>query len=353
MTIFICIGLFFLIILKYSNLNIYKNKKAFCFIIFIFVFIICAIKSNKYGDIPGYLRHYDQYSLYSYDKLWYMYTKGSLKDFCFYAIAKIFNNIGISKNVWVNLIAGFFTGSVTIRIYKDSKNPLLSLLVVVVFYLRFTMTALRQSMAMACVLFSISYIQNKNLFKFILIVLLGSLFHSSAIVFLPAYWISKLKAGKKQLVIVASGLIISVFFPYVFRRAISLLSWDERLSGYADSTKTLSWAGYVIQLAIFIFCYVFSYSIKNEDIKTKEQYNMYLNLLMVGVFFQGFANSIAEVFRLSYFYSIISCIALPNIIESNNLISNRRFLRNSVFFIFLLYMIVGNLYGGIPFFWEV
>ena len=353
MTIFICIGLFSLIILKYSNLNIYKNKKAYCIIAFLFVFLICALKSNLYGDIPGYLHHYEQYSLYSYEKLWYMYTHGALKDFCFYAIAKFLNNFGISECLWINLLAAFFTGSVTFKIFKDSKNPLLSILILVVFYLRFSMTALRQSVALAFVIFSISYIQNKKPLKFVLLVLLGSLFHSSAIVFLPAYWISKMKAGKKQIFIVVSGFIISVLFPYVFRRAITLISWDDRLSGYAESTKTLSWAGYIIQLSIFIFCYIFSYLIKKDDFEFKEQYNIYLNLLMVGVFFQGFANSIAEVFRLSYFYSIISCIALPNIIESTNLISNRRILRVSVFVVFLLYMLVGNLYGGIPFFWEV
>ena len=215
------------------------------------------------------------------------------------------------------------------------------------------MTALRQTVAMTFTLYSLTFVHDKKPVKFIVCVLCASLFHSSAIVFLPAYWISKLKIGKKQLFIVGTGLFISLFIPSLFRNIISRITWDERLAGYSESTNALSWAGYIIQLSIFVFCYVFRKTINHDDNKEIENYDSYLNIMMVGLFFQGFATSIAEVFRLSYFYSITNCVALPNIIELNNLSTNRRIMRATVFSILLLYMLAGNLYGNIPLLWEV
>ena len=104
MTVLICSGLFIIILLKYSNTGIYKNKKRFCIIIFGYLFLICALKSNTYGDIPGYIRHYEEYSLCSYNRLWSLYTNGLLKDFGFYFVAKILNNIGVPVATRIQII---------------------------------------------------------------------------------------------------------------------------------------------------------------------------------------------------------------------------------------------------------
>ena len=353
MNYLIYIGIFILIIIKYSNSGLYKEKKIFSIIIFLFLFVICSLKSINYGDIPGYIYHYEQYSLNSYRELWNLYIHGMLKDFVFYVIAKLLNNIGVSVFTWINMIAIVFTGAVAFRIYKDSKNPLLSVVIIIVFYLRFSMTALRQAVALGFTLYSLTFIQERKMFKFIICVLIAAVFHSSSIVFLPAYWVSMIKIGKKQLIILGIGFIISLFMPELLRNIISRITWDKRLAGYSESMNALSWAGYIIQTSILVFCYFFRNKMNKENGKEIEIVDMYLNIMMVGAIFQGFATTIAEVFRLSYFYSIINCIVLPNIIELNSKKNYICIVRIAIFSILLLYMLVGNLYGNIPLIWEI
>ena len=83
-------------------------------------------------------------------------------------------------------------------IYKYSPFPFISLLVYLMLR-KADIFFVRESIAIALCFFSIRYIIKKQLWLFLLIILVASQFHRSVIVFLPAYWIYHLNYSFKKI----------------------------------------------------------------------------------------------------------------------------------------------------------
>ena len=67
---------------------------------------------------------------------------------------------------------------------------------------------MRQSVAIGLTAFSYIYIVKRSLLKFLLVVFVASLFHRTALVFIPAYWIYKMDLSVQRVII----LLIFFFF---------------------------------------------------------------------------------------------------------------------------------------------
>lgn len=63
------------------------------------------------------------------------------------------------------------------------------------------MSAVRQSISLAIYLYSIRYIHNRNIWMYFLLVILASLFHFSALVLFPFYWLLRHQWSDKILYI--------------------------------------------------------------------------------------------------------------------------------------------------------
>lgn len=80
-----------------------------------------------------------------------------------------------SQNIWLSVMLFF-----TFGYYSGSTNTI------------------RQYIAVSIILWAYKYVFEKKLMKFIILVLLATQFHSTAIIFLAAYPLSKLKLNKKK-----------------------------------------------------------------------------------------------------------------------------------------------------------
>ena len=347
------IGLLVLFIIQPNTDLKFTNKKSFCITSGIFLFAIGALRNITHGDLIGYSKRYSNVLPNStYAGLFEDWINGDLKDFGFHAWSKIFTDIGVSVELWIILICAIFCVCFSYFTYKYSEDPFLSVFILLIFYYVFTFTGLRQTMALAVLFFAYKFMMERKPWKFVISVILASCFHSAALVFLPAYFISRLRIGIKQIAVVILSLMTSIFAPGVFRKLIDLLAWNEALEGYADRELSLSWAGYIIQLCIFIFVMVYRNGIDNKDNNNIKNIDMLINCITVGLCIQGFSNTIAEAFRLSYFYSIGIVALLPNIILLQKNKDNRRQLYLLVVLILMAYMIWKKAYFDYTFFWQ-
>ena len=82
-------------------------------------------------------------------------------------------------------------------IRRYSTSPLQSILYFfgLLFYL-LMFNALKQAMAMAFILLAFDGIVERKLWKFLLWVVIASVFHYPALIFLPAYWIANMKLSR-------------------------------------------------------------------------------------------------------------------------------------------------------------
>lgn len=344
-------------ILQYCNRNyILKNKKkVVCIIVFIFLAFISSCKSIDYspvGDLINYRNSYNNLDLYSYSDIWSQVQAGSRKDFGFYVFAKFFADIGVSPEIWMAIIAIIFATMFSWFCYKYSKDIFISYLMLIVLTFSFTLSGLRQTMALSIIFIAYHFIIQKCPIRFVITVILASLFHSSAILFLPAYWFAKMKVGKRSFIILTVFILFSVFGASVFRDMISFFAWNEQTDYYASREISLSWNGFLIQLAIFIFCYFFRKLNNLSDLERQTSIDMILNCLLLGLLFQGLATTVAESFRIAYYYNICAGIAVSNTIVEIKNIKEKSISYFSIILILILYMIITGSYSNLVFIWQ-
>jgi hypothetical protein len=249
-----------------------------------------------------------------------------------------------------------FITSVFIFLYRYSNEAFLSIIVFISLgYYQFSFSGLRQSFAIAVILFSYKFIKDKNFFYFFIFVLIAAQFHNSALIFLIAYPVAHLKISFRHFGIMAIYFGLIYFFGiYLLETLIDLLKIDflsGRFRAYYDPTlqTTLSLSGFAVLFAIWSFCYVIY--IKYDS---HEQLKTLLNVVFIGLFFQSLTVLLAEFFRLSMYFSIFILALLPNSILLIKPAFNRGLAYVIILFMFILYYILFgiNNYGIFKFNWE-
>ena len=117
-------------------------------------------------------------------------------------------------------------------------------------YLFLSLNVLRQTLAFSIFVFSLRYIQHKNLFKYLITILFAFIFHRSAIILFPLYFIANidylLRHRRLQLVLYFSTFLFSVFFSDFLWNNFATLAQLLGYSDYADSVSVaaeIEWGG--------------------------------------------------------------------------------------------------------------
>jgi hypothetical protein len=327
-----------------------KYNKSFVIFAGSLLFLICALRNVEFGPDPiGYVRSYMSLSCISLSELWINFITGAGKDPFFYLFSKVISLFGASYQVWLAIIAAIFCISVSKLIYKYSDEVYLSFIALLSLgYLYFSLTGLRQTLALSMVLLSYKYLRERKLFPFIALVLLGSLFHGSGLIFLIAYPLANMKIGWKQVAGISAALVFAYFFSDHVRKIVAVLGWTESITSYATRETALTISGFIIQLCIFLFCLYYKKGVLKADIKNLSLYN----LLFLGLVFQAFAIIIAEAFRVSMYFSIFGIILIPKAIKAEQDRGIRMILYVFVYSALLLYFVSSGAFSDFSFFWQ-
>ena len=271
------------------------------------LFLYAALRGSSVGTDT--LRYINSYLINTNYKLSAMLSMiGELKDPGYQILSRVFGIVFPNPQWWLAFVAGIYIISVFSLIKNYSPYPIISVLAFVALgYFSFSLTGLRQTVAMSIILSSFKLIEDGKLLKFVLLVLFASLFHVSAIVFLILYPISKTRVGYKHLIVFLIATVTLLAFQSIVRILIGILFGNNRLAGYADRTTSLTASGFIIQLLIFIFCIYYYYTTEYRN----SRINMLVNCSFIGLCFQMFATMIAEMFRVSMYFSIANIVLIP------------------------------------------
>lgn len=159
-----------------------KQKNILFAITFFFLFIVSAIRYNVGRD---YMDTYVfTYNLVKADAI---NIRADIGFFLLNKIVIFFNG----SYQWIFVITSFIINIFICKaISRQSENKMLSLFIYICgsFYF-FSMNGVRQSIAIALFYYSLSLIKKRKLLKYMIINLIGSSFHASALLFLPLYFI--------------------------------------------------------------------------------------------------------------------------------------------------------------------
>lgn len=260
---FILCGLTFLGVTNaLSNKN--KNYQNLIVIIALLtLFIFAALRSVNIGaDTRQYVSHFIKISntdfsdLNNYSHIWYGDIEPGYK---------IYNKLlsFISRNPQAITVANSFIQIllISILIFRDSKHKWLSVFLYYTFC--FYQTALNltpSSFVSYFVFLSFPFIKNKRLIAFLAFVLIGMTFHTSAIFFIPLYFLSKIKISPKSMFAV---LVICLLCTLGYTTFLSIIVniVPSKYVWYIDSTIEhrqffVELLVYISHLIVIIFCFM-------------------------------------------------------------------------------------------------
>lgn len=172
-------------------------------------------------------------------------------------------------------------------------------------------------------LFSIKYIHEKKLLYFCLVIMIAFLFHNSAILMLPLYYLCRIElSNKKVYIFLVIFLLASLIASYVFREIInyifSNLSFLQlRGAGYFIDENNLYYHGksinFITIVVLLLRLLLFWQIVKNRKILSFSVYgNLLFNLSFAYIIIYIITFSLPMIGRLQMFLSIpfASCVTL-------------------------------------------
>jgi hypothetical protein len=173
----------------------------------------------------------------------------------------------------------------------------------------FTFSAEKQGIAMAVLLLAFDAIIDKKVLKFILLVILASLFHFPALVFMPAYWIAKIRIGRSYYLTLAAILILT----YIFRDQLLQLMMD--VYGNEEESYSMEGIRFLGNKVIIMLIIVVAALLLRTPTRDDRIYNILLEFMGIAIVFQTFCgyNNIFE--RLADYYFQYATVFIPMVFD--------------------------------------
>lgn len=288
------------------------NKKFYFITCILILTFMSAFRGPAIGnDTHEYIRIFeqidDEYSEHT------RYEKGYLwLNLLLQYISDNYQILFIVSSIFIYFSVGRF-------IWKYSSYPLLSVILFLSYgFYSFTFTAIRQGIALAILLFSFDYILKGQFWKFLLLIIISTMFHSTAALFIIAYFARYLKPSLKTFLIFAICAIIGL---WIFS---SLLDYAFRLFPVYRAYINKSYVGdaglaNVLYITLSSIILIFSYksitsSGPTQKLITVNDTSMIMLLFAVVFYILSLKANILD--RVALYFNFYSIILLPNALKN-------------------------------------
>lgn len=238
-----------------------------------------------------------------------------------YFVKNIINDY--SFFIFIFFTISFYTKFYFIRIF----SPDIFLSLIIYFYtlfLIYDVNGLRQGMALGLTMISIKYILDRNIYKFLAILLAASLFHTSAIIFIPFYYLSRIKINNRT-IFISLLLVVALSIPLrqvlknsqIFQNLIQIDSFKHYSVYTTDEDYKLDIP--ILSVAVFQRIFIFllfmiTYSRIKVEEKTKLLFRNGYFIGMVLFLILSFSSEFAA--RLSVYYKAFEIAMIPLVVYS-------------------------------------
>jgi transmembrane protein EpsG len=296
---------FFIAINKKSDLVKNKMKGYYSFIVTLLLILMAGFRGENIG------RDTDQYTL-----LFNMIKKYNSLEVAFnsttmergYVILEYYiYQLGFDHQFFFMICAILTLAPIGYVFNKYSKNPWIAFFLFITFpiYTTIGYSAVRQGVAIGMVMMAFHYSQKEKLLKYLLFMLLAIAFHTTAIVFLPIFWLKKIKISKKVIIFTLVAMISGNFLNLVF---LNIFNNYSRI--LYDASET---GGQIIYL-FFILLLCFSlFFIKYFKDKYEEN-QIYIYMVIITVIIWPICSNNPALFRLTFYFTIFLSLYVSNFV---------------------------------------
>lgn len=244
-----------------------KSKKLLVAIISLQTFLIFSLNFRPLtGDLITYERYYSYFSSFSFSNILQGSSlfSGPLGFELGYVLSNwIFGRIGLSFDAFMLLYYAVCVFCVSRFIYKYSDDIPMSFMIFISLGAFVTMFGiLRQSLGLAIFLFAIPSIKNKHFIRFLILILIASLFHKTLLLAFPLYFLDRIRVKRSTYfkLIICSFIIVAVtpVFSVLFSKVMQLLGKNYPPTAFTWNNMYLV----ILFLAVFVALF---YDFENDQ----------------------------------------------------------------------------------------
>ena len=279
------------------------NKKRKYEVIFIgfALFLFAALRDPSVGtDVQRYCDNYTNIEGMTFSKI--LSSQNQYRDpvfTCFMLALTFINNdpqfMLAVVGAWVAFCFSYF-------VYHSRGNVLLTYLLFICLRIySFTLTGLRQAMAMGFIWLAFVSLYKSKKIRFIVFVMLGAMFHASAISFIIALALMFIKSDKFVLLTAIAVTIINTFSGDRIVYYLSNVLFSDRFEDYVDiamESGTSFSTTFILYVLMFVFIIIYLSQVKKNDRLAAGRFNIVCIGMMLSFIAQGFPN----MFRIAYYF---------------------------------------------------
>lgn len=304
------IGIFFWLLLStFFGAKKNKENKIYRYNYYLIIVIICIYSFLRWERgtdwVPYYNNFVDNNSFYDYMTAWHFEKGFQLLNY----FVKILNgNYTIFLMIQALIIQILFS----ITIYKNIENPIAGVFLLYCFSLG-NIYFVRSTLALSIVFFSIKYIKSNEKIKFLLIILIASTIHITALFFIPAIYIYRLKLSK---ILYGILLVVTVLLGILYLKNLVKIIFEiispHRLIYLDENINILKiLIGTIAPRLVFLIYFLLFIDFSK---KSNEELVGYFNIYYFGVILSILLSFInPSLLRLSNMFEVFNLLIFPQI----------------------------------------
>ena len=188
-----------------------------------------------------------------------------------------------------------------------------------------SLSMLRQSVAVSFVILSFMFLHKRRFLQFFACVLLGSLFHESAIIILPIYLLNFIPHTKNSVwayLAIIIGFIVFAIFDDVIVKWVCIIFdfhyyWSYKMMG--EKMTAMSNIKYTIFIAVFMFFWIYKIYCDRKHIELDRKYqtclNFYFFVALVSIY-NIISGRLFIVSRIIYYFTWSIILLVPLFLKS-------------------------------------
>lgn len=357
-----------------------RRKRNYILIAFGILTLVAALRSPEVGrDLAShYAKRYEMIGSYSWEQIpEFSVLTGYELGYCYYT--KILNFISPNVQFFIAVTSIIIYGITGYFIYKKSSDVVMStelFMLMCVYYMY--MNILRQSLAISIVL--VGYLlfdkhnrNKKGYIEFILMILLASTFHNSALLCFIMLLLDKIKFTGQQMLISTGAFIVAyIFYFKIYEFALVFLgrdNYERYLTSATEGVGNMNMQSIALLFltagAFVLAFYVFVLKTDNKPKSIQEQMvdrdtNFMLHMGLMAILCRALLFRMNIINRASYYFIPFVLLLYPNAIKKFSLRNDRIILRVGIYCAFIFYFVLitvlyaDQFYGAVPyhFYWE-
>ena len=290
----------------------YSFQLVYTLIIFICPILLAAFRKGIGNDYKNYYNFFLEQCHRTVAQ-----TEYSGIEYIFRLLTKIISLISENERFYFGVLAFlmFYFFYLFCYYQKDKISMYYILWYFLLIYYGMSYNIVRQTLAMCIVMFAIHYYIENKVKKYMILVTVAALFHTSALIMIPIYFLKFIDAKRFRKILRGLFLTIIVLFPFYYKIAIQfMMRYLKFYLGYFSDMGT--------DVYYSTFLYLFEKIILLIPIMLKKRYLsceyrkliyfLFVDLVLVVPMF-----SIPYLYRISYYFLIIYGMIIANCIKNS------------------------------------